>query len=266
MTTPPSEDESPVQRPVGRFEWERIVRRVPMPQRVKLLALTLSSYADADGTRVRPGFDILAAVTGQSDRTVRRSMSALRDDFGLVDQVSRGGGRAGRGKAAEYRLTVPTDLLDRVALLPVGDAARSVQKAKRPANQVTDQSPDSPVTNVADQPEPSPVDKPDSPANQVTDETPEPELNDRSREVGFDRMTGQTDRLTGHSGGRLPATTPPTTDHNISPDPTQPPTAHGPAVERKPAKCPHGLPAHLRPDGSPTCPMCRRNPTTQETP
>src|SRR5437879_1725471 len=42
-------------QPCGRFEWERILRRAVMPLRVKFLAFVLASYADADGSNVRPG-------------------------------------------------------------------------------------------------------------------------------------------------------------------------------------------------------------------
>jgi hypothetical protein len=106
--------------PIGRYEWERLVRRIVMPKPHKLLAFVLATYADSDGTRVRPGNDVLADVTGDSEKNVRRILGALRE-LGLLSLVSRGGGRGGRGKASQYRLTIPDDLLDRVTLLDADD-------------------------------------------------------------------------------------------------------------------------------------------------
>lgn len=217
-------------RPVGRFEWEHLVRRVIMTPRVKLTALTMATYADPDGTRVRPGFDLLAAVTGQSDSTVRRSVKALRD-LGLLDLVTRGGGRSGRGKATEYRLAVPEDLLDRAELLPPGGFIPAGAMTKREAKAAPCQS------------EPA-------------------EPNDRSEEAASEGLSGQNDGMSGHGSDQLPATPPTTTDQiNSSRLPTQPPTAsedtQQPNVARS-RKCEHGLPAHQR-DGEPTCPLCRRD-------
>ena len=115
-------------QPCTRFEWERIVRRIRMPQGTKLLACILAQYGDAQGRHIRPGTDRLAAVTDMGERTVRRHLQALRD-LGLVARVRGGGGRGGQGQvAAEWRLTVPTDLLERVDMLgpDEGTAANTV--------------------------------------------------------------------------------------------------------------------------------------------
>lgn len=106
--------------PTPRYEWERLVRRIKMPASNKLLALVLATYADPDGSRVRPGNEVLAAVTGQSERTVKRNLASLRE-LGLLAIARRGGGRAGVGKTTEYQLTIPMDLLERAELLAPGD-------------------------------------------------------------------------------------------------------------------------------------------------
>lgn len=106
--------------PADRFEWERLVRRIVLPGPVKLLALILATYADPDGTRVRPGLGVLADVTGRDEKTVRRHLAVLLD-LDLVHMVAKGGGRGGKGTASEFRLTVPTDLLDRATLLNPGE-------------------------------------------------------------------------------------------------------------------------------------------------
>jgi hypothetical protein len=107
--------------PVGRYEWERLVRRARLPKPVKLLALVLATYADPDGSRVRPGLPVLSAVTGDSERHVSRLLTTLTDELGLLELVARGGGRGGKGRASVYRLTVPVDLLERIPLLMPND-------------------------------------------------------------------------------------------------------------------------------------------------
>ncbi|MPZ66193.1 MAG: hypothetical protein GEU83_11990 [Pseudonocardiaceae bacterium] len=103
-----------------RFEWERIVRRIVLPLPVKCLALVLATYADPDGSRVRPGVPVLADVTGQSQRTINRQLSSLRR-MQLIEMTRRGGGRGAKGKASEYQLTIPADLLDTRTLLSPGE-------------------------------------------------------------------------------------------------------------------------------------------------
>lgn len=97
-----------------RFDWERVIRRAVLPQAVRFLALILATYADQDGAHVRPGNVRLVAVTGMSLRTVVRHTATLRD-LGLLEKLTNGGGPARR--AADYRLTIPEDLLERVELL-----------------------------------------------------------------------------------------------------------------------------------------------------
>lgn len=101
-----------------RYEWERVVRRIVMPAPTKLAAFALSTYANLDGTRVRPGAKVLAAISGESEKTAYRHLGVIRDELGLLELVRRGGGRGGSGTGSEYRLAVPADLLDRAELLP----------------------------------------------------------------------------------------------------------------------------------------------------
>ncbi|GAB3437382.1 hypothetical protein [Actinophytocola sediminis] len=102
--------------PMGKFEWERLILRIAMPDLHQRLSLILAVFADADGTRVRPGNEILASVTRKTTRTVIRALNDLRE-WQLIAPVSRGGGRGGKGRTTEYRLTCPTDLLERFELL-----------------------------------------------------------------------------------------------------------------------------------------------------
>lgn len=237
LTAVPGGLTEPDRRPCGRFEWERLVRRIRMPKPVKLLALVLSTYADADGSRVRPGQGVLAAVTDDTDRNVRRLLKTLRDDLRLIEQTSRGGGRGGHGRTTEYRLTLPTDLLDRVELLsPVDEPAVSpdIQMSAQSSPQPVGNS-DSPDIQTSGQSE-SRVDRqPESPDIQMS---PENDFHRTSNSV--------TDRLTGHPEpidrtSRCPTTTHiPTTKEDQPPPalPTQPPTAR----ESRESRTDHGPP------------------------
>lgn len=119
---------------VRRFDWERIIRRCRLgfydgpakdPKRwvphstTQHVALTLATYADLDGTRVRPSMGLVALVCGIDERKARACVKHLRA-VGLLALVTpaRSPGRSGGpGKAAEYRMSVPDDLLSRVAHL-----------------------------------------------------------------------------------------------------------------------------------------------------
>lgn len=114
------QDRDFTREPIGRFEWERILRRIQVSvPSVKLVGFVMATYASADGTNVRPGQRRLAAVLGTSEMTVRRGQSEL-EATGMLEMVfkghSLGRGQSG-GYASEYRLTVPSDLLERVPML-----------------------------------------------------------------------------------------------------------------------------------------------------
>lgn len=115
----------------GRFEWERILRRVKIPVEpdptrrkamagattVKAIAFAAATYSDPDGSSVRPGVERLAAVTGFGEVAVTRALRQLVA-LGLLDQVVVGSRQGRRAWASEYHLTIPEDLLDRLELLP----------------------------------------------------------------------------------------------------------------------------------------------------
>lgn len=117
-----------------RFDWERCIRRcrlgfydsqVPDPKRwvrhstVQHVALTAATYADLDGTRIRPSVKRLAMVCELNERTVRACLKRLCELHLLVLVTpARSPGRCGGpGRAAEYRMAFPEDLLDLVAYL-----------------------------------------------------------------------------------------------------------------------------------------------------
>ncbi|MCI0686490.1 MAG: helix-turn-helix domain-containing protein [Sporichthyaceae bacterium] len=96
--------------PLGRFDWERLLRRVRMPQETKGLALLLATYGDDKGESIHPGEPRLAVDWGRDERTIRRHIEALRDTYGLIHRVRRGGGPNRR--ADEYRLVYTPELIE----------------------------------------------------------------------------------------------------------------------------------------------------------
>lgn len=87
----------------GRWEWEKVVRAARLPMAPALVALTLATYADVDGTKVRPSQSTLAEGLALHRSTVTRAMGRLRDD-GYLEQVRE----PGPGRTAEYRLAIPS--------------------------------------------------------------------------------------------------------------------------------------------------------------
>jgi hypothetical protein len=242
--------QTPDRFPASRFEWERLVRRIVMAEREKLVCFILASYADADGTRVRPGELVVASVIGKSERTVRRVLSKLEDDLRLIELVSRGGGRGGTGRTNEYRLTIPVDLLDRVELLAPGDKPTT----ESPDNLVSGQSPQSPVDTPVDN-----TDRPDTHLSgqscpQATDPADSPDSL-VSGENDFHRTDNAvTDRLTGQNGSidrtaRVSDYQGPTTKRDQPPPalPAQPPDAHASEHHEKITAPPRQRTPHDRP-------------------
>jgi hypothetical protein len=265
---------APVQVATGRYEWERIVRRIcGMSDPVARLAFTLSSYADPDGSRIRPGEPVLAADTDKSVRTVRRLLGELTDRYGLIQLVARGGGRGGFGRTSTYRLTIPTDLLDRVNLRPIG--------ADSPDIQVSGHSADSGDIIMSGQSEPDPVDNSESPDTQMSPQSRVDNPIDRTHNDVSNGLTGHLapiDRTPcmadyqPHTNHQRPTTGSPTnaTTDRTQPAGEDPPTPRlsldeiippGRPPKRPPGpRCRHGLAPTARTDGTPRCPLCRRQP------
>lgn len=104
--------DSPDRLPAGRFTWERELRSTSLPPRARLVGLALASYANSNGSSIRPGVEQLVKASGLSRRTVIRAMTELVASR-YLEQVSRGRayGRGGGGFASQYQLTLPTEAL-----------------------------------------------------------------------------------------------------------------------------------------------------------
>lgn len=123
-------------RPTTRHEWESVLLRARLGSVVggtgrvgkngrvtrggvsgttfKAVLLVIATHADPDGTRVWPGdatVAVLAETSVQVVQAVRRALVRL----GLLEKVRARSRRQRRGD--EYRLTLPSDLLDAVEVL-----------------------------------------------------------------------------------------------------------------------------------------------------
>lgn len=93
--------------PLDRFEWERLVRELPLPLAVKCTAYALATYVNGDGSNAHPGIDRLVRATGSSRSTVIRSLESL-ESHGFIKERSKGGGKNVRkGNATVWELSVP---------------------------------------------------------------------------------------------------------------------------------------------------------------
>jgi len=109
-----ADDDSTVE--VGRYEWERIVRRCVLPQPVKSVAAHVAQYANRDGSHIYPGVARLSAVTQLSERSVRDALETLRQ-LALLTRTRKGSSLGRQALTDEHKLTYPADLERRVHLL-----------------------------------------------------------------------------------------------------------------------------------------------------
>ncbi|MCX4470483.1 hypothetical protein OOK41_09205 [Micromonospora sp. NBC_01655] len=267
-------------RPVGRFEWEQIINRARFNGLIKgngkgtrggvsgaafkAVALVWATHADPDGSSIYPG-DATVAVEAEVGLKVAQAVKRKMVEIGLTEKVRSRARRQRRGD--EYRLTLPTDLLDRVdvltpaALKLAAVAEYEKQRGKRGGSTGPLKEP------IGLEPVGVPEDPPRDPSDEIRG--------------GSD---GPTDSGCGGSDGPSVGGPPDrdTTQDRASKRPTpsddEPRTAlTGPRAREaaedpdfvdeveertpRPAGCSaHGraFAAGNRPDGKPACPLCRR--------
>jgi hypothetical protein len=273
------------QMPATVREWTDILARIRFGKvkvagktltgaTIKGVAARLASYADGDGTRVRPGVARLAVDIEVDYQTARRAVSLLRN-LGLLALV-RSGGRRG---ADEFRLTLPTDLLDRDDLIvwsPTQQRAEidRAQLAYRKTSDTPRRGPGGGQSLV-----------PEGPHKEVASLVPQGPVEGPAP----DPITGPSGTtyspLTGPSGTASLVPQGRTTHQDLDTTTTHHPDqdlrtavthsrANGPANNPesssvKSKRCPHGLKPTRRPDGRPTCALCRvaeDRPATQHPP
>lgn len=113
--------------PMERFGWEQLVRRAELPSTTKLVALTLATFANPGGGRVRPGERLLADCCGLRERAVREHLAKLRKK-GLLEIVLMGQ----RGRASVYQLTIPGPDCDPVPMRLDPDGDRLEDRPRGP--------------------------------------------------------------------------------------------------------------------------------------
>ncbi len=250
-------------------EWVNIVRRARLGRTVKLIALTLVTYADPDGTRVHPGVARLAVDCEVTYNVVKASLARLRD-VGLIRLVQQA---ARRGDSDLYHLVVREDLLEHVTVLSPAEVtleAEKIRAARRGKYRAQAGPPQDPL------PDPQPTgwaaDSDLRPTARAVDNPPAAH--------GDGRSTAETAEPAAHGvhADTRPAAhgnetcgprrdPPPTTTHHKSYPPNQVvqdpqlATAHtrDPKADiPSKSKCAdHGLAGGNRDDGSPRCPLCR---------
>ncbi|UCZ89860.1 hypothetical protein [Gordonia sp. WA4-43] len=106
MTAADTPEAGPPVIPVGRFEWERIIREdATLSTKLKAVAFVFATHArTAEGDRIFPGNDQLARGASMSLATFKRH----RDELvrrGLLQKAKQGNRH--RNLADEWRLTMP---------------------------------------------------------------------------------------------------------------------------------------------------------------
>lgn len=263
MTT--AEADPDTTRPVGRYEWENVLRRIAskdqLTDELQRAALLLATYADPDGTRVRPGEREFADALRKSRATAGRRVAELQA-LGFVRLVARGGGHGPGRRSSEFRLTLPADLLEQFDVRPPSATTRGPMTLVTPLTQDERRSSrNSAHSRVSGETAPSPVDNSATPLIHGERSSTETDTELRSNDAVTERNSAQIEPNSAHTLDEphhppTPTTTPTTT----TPDPTQPQHARDTTpIELRPARCPHGAPNHRRPDGTPRCVLCRRN-------
>ena len=93
--------------PLDRFEWERLIRELPLSLAEKCTAYALATFVNPDGTNAHPGIDRLVRATGSSKSTVLRALESL-EGMGFIKRPGKIGGKGlPRGYATVWDLAVP---------------------------------------------------------------------------------------------------------------------------------------------------------------
>lgn len=93
---------------VNKWDWEQALKDRSVAEGMtpgcQHIALLMSTYANGDGTSIRPTVQTLVGVSGKSRSSIHEALRYLRKT-GWLQQTSRGAGVS--RKASEYRLAIP---------------------------------------------------------------------------------------------------------------------------------------------------------------
>jgi hypothetical protein len=110
--------------------WNALVRRARIGRERKAVALTISSYANRDGTGIHCGVATLAVDCEIGYSTARRYLAWMRE-VGLIELVKSGNVR--RGLSDEYQLTLGPDVREHLKV-PQDDEYKALKDELREAN------------------------------------------------------------------------------------------------------------------------------------
>jgi len=295
----------PEQLPVTHRQWTEILGRCRFGTvkiagknytafRIKAVAERVAGYADADGSRVRPGIARIAVDLETEYRTVRDVLSLLRR-VGMLKVVRAGGGT----NATEYQLTLPVDLLERDDLEvwspakqaveiervrsahrggprkpprgPKGNLTQGPEDAASDADSDATQGPQDAASDV-DYPQTQGPQDPTSPVDNFSTQGPQ-DLASATVNPGDAGSSGTCSRSdAGSSGTATQGPQDPTTTQDQDTTTTthsgqallatvtvsrETGSATNPDSSARPERCEHGLPAGLRANGEPLCALCR---------
>lgn len=272
--------------PLTLRQWTDVVRRCRLGRTAKAVALVLATYADSDGTRVFPGLARIAVDAEVSYNVAQTALTKLRK-VGLVEQVGYGARR--RGSANEYRLILAPDLLDRVDVLTPAQvrleadrkqATHSGDRSKTkpgPDQEPLDLGPTTPAPEVIHRADlgPTPC-APENDPNEDLGPTPRAPKQPDAESFGANGVSnsprfgangvsvlGPTACVpTIHDHATTTTSHPDSDLHAAVTHPRDTEPNQDPDSPRLPDRCPHGLRARQRPDGTSTCALCRLTETT----
>lgn len=233
-------------------QWNALIRRARIGRDYKAAALTMSSYADPDGTGIRLSVARYAVDLEVSYSTARRYLTWLRKS-GLLELTRTGNRR--RGTASEYRLILGPDVLETLDVLSPADhkeRADEMREAERDGSRgraARAKTPDqrSPGMSVDSGPETA--------GSEAHQRSPERALMEPiNAQMGADQRSPwmtYTPFRTHLSVKDRPSRA---DDEDLRMD-RHPSRA---TAEPRPKRCTHGLGGGLRRDGQPVCTLCRR--------
>ncbi|WP_229070794.1 LAGLIDADG family homing endonuclease [Actinoplanes sp. DH11] len=233
-----------------RFGTVRVAGKSYSAARIKLVAHRLATYADSDGTRIHPGIARLATDLEIDYRAARDVLSLLRR-LGLITLVRPA---TGRGRADEYRLTLPTDLLDRDDLTVWSPTTHTDQVQQTRAAHRGGANTRSRTATPAAAPKPqgpqavAPTDHTQDPQDPASARNAEPS---RTAEPASAEPTGTAPQWPeGHATHQ-------DLDTTLTAQPLLDPPTAGTLSRANGRHCRHGLSAARRKDGRPACTLCR---------
>ena len=279
---PLSTEADPVDPGATVGAWNALIRRARIGRPRKAFALIVSSYAAADGTQIHCGIARLAVDAEVGYSTARRYLAWLRD-AGLVELVRHGSRR--RRLSDEYRLTVHPSALAWLNLPDpdeydrlrddLREANRHGQKTRRRSALTNTSADDTDQRSPNVSAEPGPAQQ-DQRSPNVSAEPPDQRSPGTSSALTQDEpppsLTTSPEQLTSHKPPPrdlrtdLKVVGPPATPNPDQRSPGRHPAGTAPpAGNPLPDRCPHGLRSRNRPDGTPSCALCRRGapPATQ---